>query len=627
MRHSTLTVSVLAALLLSACAQEPQTDAVAAPISSESTAAASAETTPEAPLSLKNQTAPSPEASDSSAKTEILPALYRGLDAKEISRAEIDELVALKKANDEIYDAYQTEFSAWRSLDRATRGPRPKQAASPLSQEENARLEILNRKLKNAEIRKKYENYDSKILSATEVQEIIVLEQAQAKNLSDHQNKVAAWNKQDPATRGERPEMDMARVMGGDPRLMELQGKIQTAEEMKRLTERVEKLSEVHNISLSDSQISELTALEKQQRKAEIAFTQAMMEAEKAGALTGEELSETDVFSILPKHLIQEMLDVQLRIQSIKGPLEAAEKADQVQKRMAELSAQSGIPILSGELSETVALNAEKDRIKSQTQLEAIQKWLAEGGDISNGMPLPNDEDYARLKEIDARLKAIAAPMTAAKNAALEADNPALRQMRLDQEKREKWKTEWQDRKQAGDIPSDVPLTSPTFAEIQDRVENYGSKLKARADKVGYSVPDTDLERLDSLNAQMLAIRKTAYEAEANGSSRFSRENMHNMPSFKMEASMYKVKLIEREQREILAGLREAESYEGGGAESTSGKTQPTFGGFEVVTGQHSSGDAYGAESIIEKHRMFGIEISQSEADDLRAFEQALKGQ
>jgi len=627
MRHSTLTVSVLAALLLSACAQEPQTDAVTAQISPESTAAASTETAPQAPLSQKTQAAPTPETPESPTKTGDLPAKYQGLDPIEISRAELDELVALKKANDEMYDAYQTEFSAWRSQDRATRGPRPKQAASPLSPEERARLEALNRKLKNAEIRKKYENYDSKILSAAEVQEIIVLEQAQAKRLLDHQKKVAAWHKQDPATRGEPPKMDMAMVMGGDPRLMELQGKIQSAAEMKRLAERVEKLSEVHNISLSDSQISELTALEKQHRKAEIAFTQAMMEAEKAGALTSEELSETDIFSKLPKHLIQEMLDVQLRIQSIKGPLEAAEKADQVQKRMAELSAQSGIPILSGELSETIALNAEKDRIKSQTQTNAIQKWLAEGGDVSNGMPLPNDEDYARLKKIDARLKAIAAPMTAAKNAALEADNPALRQKRLDQEKREKWQTEWQDRKQAGDIPSDVPLTSPSYAEIQDRVENYGSKLKARADKVGYSVPDTDLERLDALNAQMLAIRKTAYEAEANGSSRFSRGSLHNMPSFEMEAGMYKVKLIERKQRAILAGLREAESYEGGSAESASGKTQPTFGGFDGVTGQHSSGDAYGAESIIEKYRMFNIEISQSEADDLRAFEEALKGQ
>jgi len=83
---------------------------------------------------------------------------------------------------------------------------------------------------------------------------------------------------------------------------------------------------------------------------------------------------------------------------------------------MTKLSETSGVPISYDDIEETVVLNAEKDRILKKNQLQALPKWIAEGGPVTDVQsPLPNAEDDARLKVIEARLKAISAPMIEAK--------------------------------------------------------------------------------------------------------------------------------------------------------------------------------------------------------------------
>jgi len=75
---------------------------------------------------------------------------------------------------------------------------------------------------------------------------------------------------------------------------------------------------------------------------------------------------------------------------------------------MAKLSETSGVPISFQDIEETVVLNAEKDRIQKRTQLEARRKWRDEGGPLSGvQQPLQIAQDDVRLKEIEARLKAI----------------------------------------------------------------------------------------------------------------------------------------------------------------------------------------------------------------------------
>lgn len=626
MRQYTVTVPLMAALLLNACAQDTPTDS-AVTLSPE-TIAAAAEPAPEKRVDAA-QVSPALKTSASEATKPALPEPYQGLDSKEISRAEIEELVALQKGGEESAAAFRASLMAWNQQDPASRGPQPTWSRALLSPEDDARIKTLSGKLRRAQIRKRYENLDPKILSKAEAEEMIVLEQAQDKILSEHRSKIAAWAKLDPATRGPRPERDPAAIYGGNPRLIELQGKVQSANKIKHLTERIGTLSATHNISLSESEMVELTALEIEQQTFQIEFSKAMMEAQKESQINGGGTPEELAIKAIPKHLIQRMLEVDQRMKTIRAPLEAAEKSERIQRRLAKLSEESGVPILSGEISETIALTAEKDKIQNRTQAEAIKKWLAEGGPTPNGIPLPSDEDYARIKQIEARLEAISAPMTAAKNAALEADNPSLRQSRLYREKQHKWRNDWRDKKQAGDIPLDTPMTSPSYAEIQDRVQDYGTKLKSRADTVGYAVSDADMKRLDVLNAEMLAIRKAVYEMEADGSSRVKSQNGHKAPAFKTTSAMYKIGLLETKQREILAGLSEAEQLQNGaagGAGPTTGTRPFDYRDFAEVSGRSESGTGLGAESVIESARRRGIDISESDAEALRAFERELAG-
>ena len=100
------------------------------------------------------------------------------------------------------------------------------------------------------------------------------------------------------------------------------------------------------------------------------------------------------------------------RIEAIEAPFEAAEKADKIREEMAKLSETSGVPISIGEIEETIALNAEKDKIQKRNRLEAERKWRLEGGPLSAVQkPLLNAEDDVHLKEIEARLKAIYPPL------------------------------------------------------------------------------------------------------------------------------------------------------------------------------------------------------------------------
>jgi len=550
---------------------------------------------------------------------------YKDLDPKYVSEAEIEELIALQKEQYQINLEYQKEMKAGHQQGTAFRGAQSYINQSPRAMEINERLQELTNKVHIANLRKRYEKLDSNVISKEEVEELIALQQEQMKFYADNQKEMQAWSIQNPNTKGAQPGINHPRMLEVNIRMQELQGKIRSANQIKSLRERMQKLSITHNVALSDSEIEQLTQLETEKQKTQNKLSMAFMEAQK----NGQPFNQASIINAVPKHVLQSMYEVDQRIKAIRAPLDMAEKAERIRKNMTQLSEQSGVPVLSNEIEEAIALNAEKDRIQTRAQTEAYNKWMSEGGSITNAQyPLPNDADYARLKEIEARIKAISAPMNEAKNAALEANNPALRQHRLEREKRQKWTEDWQDRKQAGEIPPNAQMNSPSYAELQDRVKNYRSKLKTRADQAGYSVSEADVTRLEALNEEMVAIRKKVYNMEIDGTSMALHENGSMTPSFALTSGMRKIQMITQKQQEILADLSKAEASQFSAGQYGGGQigTQRYDHGIEVMRARTGSfGQGVGAEFFIESFRKRGVEISPSEADELLAFERALK--
>ena len=259
MRNFYLTASLITAALLAACAEAPQTELETAPAPQLSETAPA----PQESAVVKPQpTTPSLKTSVDKTQSSDFPQHYQGLDPKEVSRAEIDELIALQKEQQEFSQAYQTEIMAWSKQDPAFRGEQPKWNPSPRSQKIQDRLMTLNNKVQIASIRKLYENLDPKVISKAEVEELIALQKEQMKLSFEYRKKIQAWSSQDPSTRGPQPEMNNARLIASNPRLQELQGKIHSASNIQRLADRVKRLSAAYNITLSDSELGELSALE-----------------------------------------------------------------------------------------------------------------------------------------------------------------------------------------------------------------------------------------------------------------------------------------------------------------------------------------------------------------------------
>lgn len=181
-------------------------------------------------------------------------------------------------------------------------------------------------------------------------------------------------------------------------------------------TGRIATLSKTYNIPILDNELSELLRLraeeEKLQSKMQIAVVKMIINGEiNPAALGGGKPLSGEMLDKLPNDILMSMSEVRQRIEAIEAPFEAAAKADIIRKKMAKLSKKSGVPISFKEMEETVALNAEKDRIQKRTEHEAGIKWKAKGGPVSAFQnPLPNAEDDVRLKEIEARLNEIYAP-------------------------------------------------------------------------------------------------------------------------------------------------------------------------------------------------------------------------
>jgi hypothetical protein len=183
----------------------------------------------------------------------------------------------------------------------------------------------------------------------------------------------------------------------------------------------IERLSKTHNIPILDNELNELVQLRAEEKKLQGEMQVAVMKMIVRGEINSAALVEGmnisgEMIDKLPKDVLLRMFEVNQRIEDIEAPFQAADKADKIRKEMTKLSETSGAPIPLGEIEETIALNAEKDKIQKRIGLETVRKWRLEGGLLSAVQKaLPNAEDDVRLKEIEARLKAIYAPMAETK--------------------------------------------------------------------------------------------------------------------------------------------------------------------------------------------------------------------
>lgn len=314
----------------------------------------------------------------------------------ELSQLNNDELMALEKEQQERSQVLREQLEA------------------------ESKVQIANIRERIANIRERYKNFDPRILSTADAEEIIAIEQKQARYALEYHKKMVAWNELDPAMRGPQPEMEPETNLIGNNniRWQELQAKVSGAREVQRKIDRIEKLSKTHNIPLLDNGRTELIQLHTEQQTFQDHMNKVLMEVlmSSGGQISADALNQDQLggalLEKLPKDILKRMSEIGERVDAIQSPFEAAEKADKIRKQMIKLSETSGVAISSDEIAETIALNAEKDKIQKRTQLEAGRKWMAEGGPVTAVQkPLPNAVDEARLKEIEARLKAISFPL------------------------------------------------------------------------------------------------------------------------------------------------------------------------------------------------------------------------
>lgn len=597
MRQFMFTASLLTGLILSACAQEAQGELEATKPSAQDIR--KADTQRAANLGSQNEL------------TE-LPEQHQNLDPRDITPAEFDELMALQKKAQE----HARNFPVFQT--------HPADISASVI-EDSRRLRELHAKSIMTQNRKRYQAHVPSILTQDEVDELLTLEQAQENHKLEMHKKYLVWFQQDPASRGQPPNTNALPQGVQNLRLQELKARIRNSDKAQQQIDIMKNASKEHNISISDSELNELTRLQAEQVKLSQVLSKAVNEFRSQTQASGGKPSLAGFTTSLPKYELQRFIDVRARIEAIKAPIESAQRAARIKNKLTALSQQSGITILSSEIEETIALSAEKARIEKKAQRENMEKFL-DGSGALGSQPFPNDKDYARLKEIDARIKDLAAPMRAVKNVAQETLYPPLQKARLARENRAKWIADWRDKQQSGEVPRDAIMHSPSYAEIQDRVKDYSAKLKTRADKVGYSVSAADAVRLNSLNEDLLVIRKDVHAMEADGSAMVP-SGTGKTPSFKFTAGMTKIGLIENKQREILAGLSEAErsQIQNSGQNSETGTRQFNRTQYGSGAGAQYGQQDIGTERQIESFRNRGLDVSQADADDLLAFERELE--
>jgi len=418
-KSNLLKASLIGAVFLAACAEAPQSG------SDVPLASTAPETVSKADPQPK-QIAPAETKTEALAE---LPEHYQGLDPTIISRAEINELIALEQEKVdwsfkqvESYQNYENQFEAWEKQNPSTRGPQPEAPHWPREEDVNSRLDVLREKLNTAQNRKRYTGLGPSIISKSEIDELIAYEQKQEELRAAKFNAIEDWNYEDPATRGEKPEYTYEETFGSDPDMLALQLNVRQAEESNRFSARIIELGKAHNIPLLDSDLAEITALNIESSQFQTEMMLAMTKAATKSEAAGEEFSEDVFLNTIPREKFHKIVKVQERLDELTYPFDAAEKADEVRNQLKHLSEEFGITIPSRDVEEAVNLNAEKDKILKRVEMEGFSKQLdSENLLLVSFVPQAEGADKERLEEIEARLIEISEPIETARTEQLKA--------------------------------------------------------------------------------------------------------------------------------------------------------------------------------------------------------------
>jgi len=448
------------------------------------------------------------------------------------------------------------------------------------------------------------------------------LQKKQSEISHAYQKKHQRWRKQDPATRGVPPQMGTQFAITTSKRYRQLNDKVKAAQNFQATRVNLRTLSEIHNIPFSDSEIEAVVELEREKQIIMSDYRNAMMEFSKnrrdSGALTN--------LADRPQMDQTRLSELDRRIKAIKGKLDAAVTAARARTELTRLSKQYNVPILVNEIDELMALMAEKESLEMRFNTDFLTPWLNAGGLNSGPQPLMNNTDYERIKAIDARIKAIRSPIMTAKQVEREAQNPQLKAYRLQKERQEREQQDWKDLQQAGEVAPGATQTSPSYNQIKEYLTDYRGKLQARADEMGFQVSEADFERLEALNAKILDLRKSVYEMEKTGKTMVANADGSASQSFALMAEMMKMSLIVQKQQQILTPLVEGRNQAGvAGAYARYASGGNMLLEAQLMPARQTPSIQQMVDQWTTTARSQGREISQSEIDDLFAFERSLE--
>ena len=176
MRYYYLTASIITLMVLSACAEGPgnEVEAVSTP---ELSTSESSQSEPRQQDSAAMQKRPLTKITNiGDSGFAAFSKRYEGLDPRDISQAEIDEMISLQKEQSQFSQAYQEQLSAWYNQDPAIMGQQPRMVQSQRALEINERMQVLNGKFYIASSRKRYKELDPKDISEAEIDELVTLQ-------------------------------------------------------------------------------------------------------------------------------------------------------------------------------------------------------------------------------------------------------------------------------------------------------------------------------------------------------------------------------------------------------------------------------------------------------------------
>jgi len=437
MRFQYLTVATFTAILLSGCSDDPVyktnplegVDLSKLQSEAQSATASKTQNTPSITSNIGK-----PQSIAIKRQETVVPPI------KGLTDAEREEWNALNDEKRKASLEYSKLLQKWMKSDRATRGARPPRPANTHLMEKKLRLAELNLKIQRAGIPDKYKSVDRNVLSESEVDELISLEVKQAELGIKYQKELQEAQKRNPVQTQTNLSALYLQTYSNDPsvqkmnkRIAELQGKIKQAKYAESQKARMKSQSETYNVSFAESDIDQIIALEseKKQIRAEYNHANRLWSAQNKSTYSQSGAQSFNGANYAARPVLDQtrINEIDRRIREMRAPLDTAVQAEQTRNYMRKQSEKYNVSLLPSEIEELIELNAEKKRLRTEFQ--------SRGSGSRNASSVDYKAYSADIREIDARVKEINAPIAKAQQAEREAKNPALRERRLEKERRQ----------------------------------------------------------------------------------------------------------------------------------------------------------------------------------------------